>query len=329
VTRRQRTNEPAETDVIGLTGLPAKAEEILPDVDQFIQLVERRSELVKAAIPIALASTTKNDWCTIEGRPYPKDEAIEKIRLRFGISAMNPRYHKDVSEDEKGTRYIWSCEMDFTLPGSTEVLTCIGTASNRKPFYAKRGSEWKKQYEIHEENIKKHAWTNCMHNGITRIIGIRGISKEELQKHVKFKMSDVDKIEYDGGGNKPARQQQRRNEPPPPEDPAPTPAKAKTKAKTAASKKEPSADAEVIESTLQEFLDVCDYLIDAGATEEQILEGYLAYPKPAPDGSTYPTIEQIQAYKTKRAITFLQKAIVEIKSNEDMSGYDEFLENSE
>lgn len=292
------------------------ADLVLMDVEQFVGYIERRSKLLEAAVPIALASTLKSDWCNLQGKPYPMDSAIEKFRVRFGISCTNPRFAREVSEDEKGSRYQWTCMMDFHLPGSSEVLTAIGVASNRKQFYAKAGDRWKKQYEIHEDNIKKHAWTNCMHNGITRILGLRGITWEEVEKFVQFKRKDVTAVDYDGG-NKGAATATTSSRPA-------SKAKAETKSKAKAT---PKADVapDAVEVKSEWFLRA-NYLMSIGAEEEEIYSGYLPFKAPDKQGNKWAQPEQVEKFKTKKSIAWLKDAIKEIDENEDMSGYEDFLD---
>lgn len=313
--KKNETVVPDPNDIeTGIVPVSNNTQVILPDVAQFVQLVEKRSALVDAAMPIAIKSTIKSDWCDLGGNPYPKDEAIEKIRLRFGISASRPSFEKDESKDEKGIRYMWTCYMDFSLPGSTEVLSCIGTASNRKAFYAKAHGTWRKQYEIHEDNIKKHAWTNCMHNGITRILGLRGITWDQVEQHVKFTRKEVDRVDYD----KSQDETQSRGT---------TKAKSKTKTKSKSKgEKKDYCSAKRVTDILTEWFLVTDYLMSIGASEEEIYIGYLKFPKPDASGNAHATSDTVQKYKTKRAIDWVEKAIKEIKSVEDMSGYGEYVE---
>jgi hypothetical protein len=293
------------------------------DASAFATFVERRSKLIEMALPIALASTNERDWRNIGKKPHLEADGVEKVRARFGISASNVRQDKVTGKDERGQYYIWITYMDFRFPGSSEVLTATGAVSSRAQFWAKRGDEWKRLYEIPEASILKHSWTNCMHNGVTSLLGIKNISWEDLNnaKAITFDPDKVESVDFkgdaDAGGQKPAAAK------------TPTKAKAKgtTKAKAKSERKGTDpATADERRETIGEFNGLMDYLLDMGVDDEEaLLEKYLKFSKATDDGATHPSMERVQQFKTVKAIGWLRGAIEAIKRDEDMEGFDAWM----
>lgn len=168
----------------------------LLDITTIAAEAERRVDAVKKIKAIALRVTNASDWVDQQGHPYLVSSGAEKVARLFGIWWGGMQYTKEAGEDEKGKLYLYSCTGNFSLQGQT--IEAIGTCSSRDPFFAKANGVLKPMCEVDEPNIKKSAYSNCIVNGVTRILGIRNLTWEEV-KGGGIDQNQVSKVEYSKG----------------------------------------------------------------------------------------------------------------------------------
>lgn len=172
--------------------------EILPVLanDDFLALAEKRVESVQRIKQIALKITNKNDWVDQEGKPYLQASGAEKVARLFGINWSKQSHRKEFSSDDRGPFFFYVYTADFFLRGGDSV-SAVGTCSSRDKFFAKERGEWKPASEVDETNIMKAAYTNMVANGITRLLGLRNMNWEEVEKFSGIKRSEVAGVKYD------------------------------------------------------------------------------------------------------------------------------------
>ena len=149
------------------------------DILALARVAEERIKAVKRLLTAALKVTNERDWVNLGGSPYLQSSGAEKIARLFGISWFNMNIEKEEREDSKGKYYIYTCSATFTM-GNTHI-EAIGTCSSRARFFAISHGELKPIEEIDETNIKKTAMTNCIRNGVTRLLGLRNIDWEMIK----------------------------------------------------------------------------------------------------------------------------------------------------
>lgn len=177
-----------ELDVLSST--PAIASE---DLITIAEQAEKRINAINKIKTIALKVTNQFDWIDQNGRPYLQVSGAEKIARLFGISW---RIDEPVFEHEEGGHFSYTYKGYFTLGGVT--IEAIGTRSSKDGFF-KRYDKEKKELppsEIDKGDVKKAAYTNCIGNGITRLLGIRnltwddiGIKQEEISSRINYKQT--------------------------------------------------------------------------------------------------------------------------------------------
>lgn len=212
--------------------VPPEISDELPSIEVVIRAVERRDQFVKAAVPIALRSTRASDWTSFGGTPWPMASAIEKIRMRFGISVRNLRYERYAGEDEQGRFVGYRCIGTFRIEGLADSIEAVGTASSRKMFWGLRTledgtREARPLFEVNEENLMKHAYTNCLANGVIALVGLKGITWEDLERygiekgkatHIQFR-STKRELQRNESQSTAARVRQKKPEPEQPDRP--------------------------------------------------------------------------------------------------------------
>lgn len=154
----------------------------------------RRLEEVKNFKKIAISVTNDKDWVDQNGRPYLTGSGAEKIARVFGVNWKDMNSEKRVSCDEGGEYYMYAYTATFTL--GKDSIEAIGTCSCKDAFFARYKGHQRPMHEIDETNIMKAAYTNCIVNGITRILGIRAMTWEEVEESGHIRQETAVKVNY-------------------------------------------------------------------------------------------------------------------------------------
>ena len=187
------------TELIEKDNMPTIADDFLIAIaDQ----AEKRIDAVIKIKQIALKVTNARDWTDQQGNPYLQVSGSEKIANLFNISwrIEEPQY-----EEEPNGHFTYSIKGTFSLGGRT--IEVEGTRSSKDGFFNRY--EWittaGKQDEkkllppssIDKGDVKKAALTNLYGNGITRMLGIRNLTWEDLGKYAGITQAMVkDKVSY-------------------------------------------------------------------------------------------------------------------------------------
>lgn len=147
--------------------------------DNIMYLAEKADKMIAAMNKImsaALRITSEHDWTLIGGKPYLQESGATKVARLFGISWQigNPKIECD-SEGYKTFTYKGRFEM------RGQFIECEGSRSMKDDFFGGKPDARKSVDEISERNVRQAAYTNCINNGIKRIIpGLRGIDVKTL-----------------------------------------------------------------------------------------------------------------------------------------------------
>lgn len=139
---------------------------------------EERIVAVKKIMNAALMITNENDWVLIGGKPYLQETGASKVARLFGISwkIENPQ----ILVDNQGYKtYIFK----GTFSMNNDSIEAEGSRSMKDDFFTGRGEKKKSVDEIDERDVRMSAYTNCINNGIKRLVpGIRNLKLEDLEK---------------------------------------------------------------------------------------------------------------------------------------------------
>lgn len=163
---------------------------------------EARIEAVKKIKGLSLRVTNYQDWVDQNGKPYLQTSGGEKIARLFGISwtVEEPRTQQDGDEGH----YMVTYKGIFTLGNAS--IECIGTRSSKDGFFKKyeKGTYVNDKYVQGKElsagsidigDVVKSAYTNLIGNGITRLLGIRNLTYDDLAES-GIDVSKITKVEY-------------------------------------------------------------------------------------------------------------------------------------
>jgi len=172
-----------------------KSEEELPaivsdDLIHMAEYAEKRVEAIKRIKRAALAVTSIHDWVDQNGKPYLQVSGAEKVARLFGISWRIDEPEKTISEDG---HYSYTYKGYFSL-GSTTIES-IGSRGSKDGFFSKSHGKDIPPSEINENYVRKSAYTNLLGNGITRLLGLRNLTWEDL-KGSGIEAGRVSKVSY-------------------------------------------------------------------------------------------------------------------------------------
>lgn len=168
------TNTPEQTEIMAMPA-PATQVDMTEDI---LAAANRRVAQLDKIISLSIKRTNENDWVNQDGKPYLCASGAEKIARLFGVGWDHVRCEKILSNDEKGQFYYFEYTGDFYL--GNDRISAVGTCSQKDQFFAMSKGHMKPASEIDETNIRKAAYSNMLVNGITRILGIRNLTWEEL-----------------------------------------------------------------------------------------------------------------------------------------------------
>lgn len=166
--------------------------------DDLIANAERRIADLGKILTLSLRITNHQDWVDQQGKPYLMGSGAEKVARLFGVSWDEPNVEKILSNDEKGSYYFYKVTSTFRM--GKDSIGAIGTCSLKDPFFgtqknAEGRREQKAQSEVDEMDILKKGVTNCIVNGVTRLLGLRNLTWEQVQG-AGLKKEAVASVEY-------------------------------------------------------------------------------------------------------------------------------------
>lgn len=150
----------------------------LDTTDDILAAANRRIAQLDQIVTLSLKRTNVNDWVDQQGKPYLVCSGAEKIARLFGVCWTNIKSEKIISSDETGQFYFYEFSGEFRL--GRDMIYAVGTCSQKDAFFSKTKEGTKPLSEIDETNIRKAAYSNMVVNGVSRILGIRNLTWEQL-----------------------------------------------------------------------------------------------------------------------------------------------------
>jgi len=163
---------------------------------------EKRIDAINKIKKMCLKMTSVSDWVDQSGKPYLMASGSEKIARLVGISWQ---IGEPVYETEEGGHYTYTYKGQFSLAGAT--IEAIGTRSSKDGFFKKYEWEGGAKTElpasaIDKGDVKKAAFTNLLGNGITRLLGLRNLTYQDLEEYAGITKDMIVKVDYKKKGEK-------------------------------------------------------------------------------------------------------------------------------
>lgn len=175
-----------EGDIVDMVGNPQAGGALLDptSMDNIFYLADRAEKALDALNRImdaALKITNELDWVLIGGKPYLQESGATKVARLFGISIQligKPTVEVDIDGYK-----TYTYKARFML--HDQFIECEGSRGMKEQFFAMQGKDkpLKKPDEIDERDVKMAAYTNCINNGIKRLIpNLRNIDVATLER---------------------------------------------------------------------------------------------------------------------------------------------------
>lgn len=170
-------------DITDLTARPQNNGGLLSaDTDNILYLAQKAEAYITAMNRImdaALKITNELDWVLIGGKPYLQESGATKVARLFGISIQLIGQPMVECDPEGYKTYTYKAR--FML--KDQFVECEGSRGMKEDFFAGKGEKLKKPDEIDERDVKMAAYTNCINNGIKRLIpNLRNIDVATLER---------------------------------------------------------------------------------------------------------------------------------------------------
>jgi len=170
------------------------------------RMAEQRIDAVIKIKQMALRVTNTSDWTDQNGKPYLQVSGSEKVANLYSVSW---KIDEPVCEYEESGHFTYTYHGVFSMMGRS--IEVEGSRSSKDPFFKKYdyikvpGQSDKKTErplaDLDKRDIKMAAMTNLLGNGITRILGIRNLTWDDLEKFAGITQADVlNKINYKKNG---------------------------------------------------------------------------------------------------------------------------------
>lgn len=137
---------------------------------------ERRIDAINRIMSASLKITNEKDWILIAGTPYLQESGATKVARLFGIgwSIENPTL-----ETESDGHYTYTYKGKFFMGGTS--IEATGSRSSKDEFFTGKTNP-KAPQDIDKRDVKMSAYTNCINNGIKRILpGLRNLTAEDME----------------------------------------------------------------------------------------------------------------------------------------------------
>lgn len=182
--------------------------------DHLIAVAERAEQRIAAVSKIknvALKITNSGDWVDQNGKPYLQASGAEKIAGIFDIG-WEFLTTEPVCEDDSEGHYTYTYKGRFMM--GNRSIDVDGSRSSRDGFFKqfKYVDNVKVEKTVSERDnkrdVKMAALTNCLGNGITRMLGIRNMTYADLKEFAGITEDQLGKVEYKSDKKSPIQEPQ-------------------------------------------------------------------------------------------------------------------------
>ena len=169
--------------------------------DDPMAVLEARNRMMERVLSYAISATHPGQWQMLGDKPWPTGPACESMARRCGVSWDKPECERRDTSDEQGPAYTWTYRARFFLPGGIDSIWAEGHCSSRDQFLGTGlAYETRDLPEVEEGNIRQAAMTNMIVNGVTRLLGVRNLTRERLDALLGAGSSDkMGRVEYTAG----------------------------------------------------------------------------------------------------------------------------------
>lgn len=171
------------------------------NIDKEIAQIEKDIQFFNKIKTTSLKLTKPSDWIFQQEGPYLMDRGAENIAIAFGVDISDIKLRMEWAEDDNGRYYTYVATGKAYSKRLGRYVEDIGVCSQRDKFFGKVGNEYKALEDVDMANIRRKAITNLHSRLIKRVIGLMGITEDDL-KEAGIDISKIQRIEYKSGKQK-------------------------------------------------------------------------------------------------------------------------------
>jgi len=170
-------------------------------IEKEIAEIEKNIEFFNRVKIVALKMTKISDWIDQGGSPYLMDRGAENVAIAFGVDISDVQLRMEWAEDGRGRYYTFIASGKAYAKKLARYVEDIGVCSQRDRFFGMLGGKFKEIDQVDMANIRRKAVTNLYSRLIKRVIGLMGVTFDDL-KLAGMDVSKIQKVEYKGGAQK-------------------------------------------------------------------------------------------------------------------------------
>jgi hypothetical protein len=193
VTGGEALDERTVTEEMSLISIPERG----ISIEKELAAIEKNVEFYNRVKVIALKMTKPSDWVD----PYLMDRGTENVAVAFGVDISDLQLKQEWAEDEKGRYYAFIASGKAYSKKLGRYVEDIGVCSQRDKFFGMIGGKFKEVPDVDMANVRRKAVTNLYNRLIKRVIGLMGVTFDDLAQ-AGIKKEQLGKVEYRGGAQK-------------------------------------------------------------------------------------------------------------------------------
>jgi len=151
-------------------------------IDQIVSDLEKGVQAYNKIKLVALKLTGPEDWVQIGKQPYLLESGAQKIAKAFGVAIFDVKVETQWQEDSRGRYQIVVARGKAFSKKLSSYIEDVGICSQRDRFFAMDSGELKPVEEVDFTNVIKKAVANLYGRLIKRVVGLMGVSWDDLEK---------------------------------------------------------------------------------------------------------------------------------------------------
>ena len=209
------SNVPAAPQAQGYDGALVN----LPSAKEVVAQIEKKAEIEKQIRHVVMGQLLyESDFLDLGGKPYLTVEGAERLKGFLGLEIRDKKFSPDAATVFKKIRegepitVLCTATVHSKVHGLTEEV--FGTRSSDDKFF---GGQAEKLGRIEPGHVLKAAESNMVVNAVTRIMGLRGMTWDEVHKQCGHSQDGArGRVDYrkHGQGNNQGGQQGQQKYPP-------------------------------------------------------------------------------------------------------------------
>lgn len=168
-----------------------------------IEQVGRRIDYIDQLVRMGVQKLLPKDFHDFGGKPLLQGVGAQRLIKFFGISVRNIRRIPDKGYEAIGEdtakRLRVTYRGDFYFPGTDKSIEGEGVRDSHNQFFCKSGDDYKEIAEIELPNLDRAARTAMYRDGITTMLGLKGVTWEYLAE-LGFSADKTTGHNYQTGG---------------------------------------------------------------------------------------------------------------------------------